>query len=93
MAPPPLNEAELTALVAALPLWQVRADALVRDFKFADFSAAWGCIALLAEKQDHHPDWFNVYNRVHITLSTHDSGGVTGRDAALARAIDAFGAT
>ncbi len=47
-------------------------------------------MALLAEKQDHHPEWFNVYNKVEITLTTHDAGGLSGRDVALARAIDAL---
>jgi 4a-hydroxytetrahydrobiopterin dehydratase len=47
-------------------------------------------VALLAEKQDHHPEWFNVYNKVEITLTTHDAGGLSGRDVALARAIDAL---
>jgi 4a-hydroxytetrahydrobiopterin dehydratase len=67
-------------------------DAICRSFKFADFNAAFGFmsrVALLAEKQDHHPEWFNVYNRVDITLSTHDAGGLSQRDIALARAIDA----
>ena len=67
-------------------------DAISRSFKFADFNAAFGFmsrVALLAEKQDHHPEWFNVYNRVDITLSTHDSGGLSQRDITLAKAIDA----
>ena len=61
--------------------------------RFKDFSEAWGFmsrVALLAEKQDHHPEWFNVWNRVEITLSTHDAGGLSARDVALARAIDAL---
>ncbi len=81
--------------LAALPQWQLLADgrALHRSFRFADFSAAWGFmtrVALLAEAQNHHPDWRNVYNRVEITLTTHDSGGLTARDVTLARAIDAL---
>jgi 4a-hydroxytetrahydrobiopterin dehydratase len=66
-------------------------DAITRTFQFADFSAAWGFmsrVALVAEKLDHHPDWTNVWNRVTVTLSTHDAGGVTERDVELARAID-----
>ena len=66
-------------------------DAIAKSFKFADFNAAFGFmsrVALLAEKADHHPEWFNVYNRVDITLSTHDAGGVSQRDIALAKAID-----
>ena len=67
-------------------------DAIGKSFKFKDFSEAWGFmarIALAAEKLDHHPEWFNVYNRVDITLSTHDAGGLSERDIALARLIDA----
>jgi 4a-hydroxytetrahydrobiopterin dehydratase len=63
----------------------------VREFRFRDFSEAFGFmsrVALLAEKQDHHPEWFNVWNRVEITLSTHDAGGLSRRDIKLAQAID-----
>ncbi len=91
MAPPLLTPDERAALRTTLPDWTVEDAALTRRFTFPDFSAAWGFmsrVALLAEKHDHHPDWSNVYNRVTITLSTHDSGGLTGRDAALAAAID-----
>jgi 4a-hydroxytetrahydrobiopterin dehydratase len=62
-----------------------------KSFKFHDFSQAWGFmnrIALLAEKMDHHPEWFNVYNRVDITLTTHDAGGISERDVNMARAIE-----
>ncbi|EKE44211.1 Pterin-4-alpha-carbinolamine dehydratase 2 [Oceaniovalibus guishaninsula JLT2003] len=68
-------------------------DAIVRSFRFADFSAAWGFmtrVALEAEKLDHHPEWSNVWNRVDIVLSTHDAGGLTALDVALARRIDAL---
>ena len=88
-----LTEAERAALPDSLPGWTPVAgrDAITRSFRFADFSAAWGFmarVALLAEKQDHHPEWFNVWNRVEITLSTHDAGGLSARDVTLARAID-----
>ncbi len=66
-------------------------DAIYRRFSFADFNQAWGFmsrVALLAEKHDHHPEWFNVYNKVDVTLSTHDVGGLSLRDIALAKAID-----
>ena len=56
-------------------------EAIQRSFKFKNFSEAWGFmarVALLAESQDHHPEWFNVYNKVDITLSTHDAGGLVG---------------
>ena len=67
-------------------------DAINREFRFKDFNEAWGFmtrVALLAEKLDHHPEWSNTYNRVEITLSTHDAGGLTARDVALAKGIDA----
>jgi 4a-hydroxytetrahydrobiopterin dehydratase len=83
------------ALAETLPAWALveGRDAIHRAFKFADFSAAWAFmsrVALLAEKHDHHPEWFNVYNKVQITLSTHDAGGLSQRDVALAQAIDAL---
>ena len=71
------------------------ADALVREYKFRDFSAAFAFmtrVALLAEKAGHHPDWSNVYNTVSIRLSTHDAGGLSEKDVDLARRIDALGA-
>ncbi len=70
-------------------------DAIIKTFKFADFNEAWGFmsrVALAAEKADHHPEWFNVYNRVEITLTTHDADGVSERDVALAAQIDAAAA-
>lgn len=70
-------------------------DAITKSFKFKDFNAAFGFmarIALAAEKLDHHPEWFNVYNRVDITLSTHDIGGVSELDVKLATVIDAAAA-
>jgi 4a-hydroxytetrahydrobiopterin dehydratase len=66
-------------------------DAIRKSYHFGDFSEAWGFmsrIALLAEKMDHHPELFNVYNRVEIILSTHDAGGLSQRDIRLAHAID-----
>ena len=90
-----LDAAGRAALAQDLPAWAMvdGRDAITRTFRFADFSEAWGFmarVALLAEKQDHHPEWFNVWNRVEITLSTHDAGGLSARDVALARAIDAI---
>lgn len=89
-----LSDAEREAAVDALVEWRYDAEskALVREFGFRDFSAAFGFIcrvALAAEKAGHHPDWSNSYNRVTIALSTHDAGGLTGKDVALAKAIDA----
>ena len=66
-------------------------DAIQKSFKFADFNQAWGFmtrVALAADKADHHPEWSNVYNRVEILLSTHDAGGFSAKDVALARFID-----
>lgn len=82
-----------SAALRALPEWQPvdGRDAICRRFKFKDFNAAWGfmCrVALQAEKLDHHPEWSNVYSGVDITLSTHDCGGLSERDIALARFID-----
>ncbi|MGH7048572.1 MAG: 4a-hydroxytetrahydrobiopterin dehydratase [Stellaceae bacterium] len=68
-------------------------DAIRKSFQFRNFSQAWGFIsriALLAEKMDHHPELFNVYNRVEIVLATHDCDGVSERDIGLARGIDAI---
>lgn len=67
-------------------------DAIGKAFRFADFAEAFGFmsrVALIAERMNHHPEWFNVYNQVRITLTTHDAGGVSARDVDLARAIDA----
>lgn len=73
-------------------MWTEKPDGLYRTFVFADFSAAFAFmarVALLAERMDHHPDWSNVYNRVHIKLNTHSAGGtVTEKDRLLAAAID-----
>ena len=90
-----LSEAERAALATTLPGWAVRdgGKAMHRGFRFKDFSEAWGFmarVALLAEQLGHHPDWSNVWNRVEITLSTHDAGGLTGNDVTLAKAIDAL---
>ena len=68
-------------------------DAITRSFKFADFVEAFGFmtrVAILAEKADHHPEWSNVYNRVDVLLTTHDAGGLSARDVALATLIDAL---
>lgn len=66
-------------------------DAIGRSFRFKDFSSAFGFmtrVALVAEKMDHHPEWSNVYNRIDVVLTTHDAGGLTARDIALAKAMD-----
>ena len=66
-------------------------DAISKTFKFADFNEAFGWmtrVALIAEQMNHHPEWFNVWNRVDVTLATHDAGGLTERDIKLAKAMD-----
>ena len=89
---PQLTEAERAAALAELPEWRLRPDGLAieRRFKFRTFGEAFAFmtrVALAAEKADHHPEWSNVYNRVEITLTTHDAGGLSARDVALAKAI------
>ena len=69
-------------------------DAISKKFEFKDFSEAFGWMtraALMAEKMDHHPEWFNVWNRVEVTLSTHDAGGLTENDVNLAKKMDGIG--
>lgn len=90
-----LDAAARAGLAAELPEWRLveGRDAIIRAFRFRDFNAAWGFmarVALLAEAQDHHPEWSNVYNRVEITLTTHDADGLSARDVRLARSIDAL---
>ncbi len=89
-----LTPPQVAALASGLPRWRVERGAIRRDFRFADFSAAWAFmarVALLAEKHGHHPDWSNSYGKVAIALSSHDAGGLTDRDVTLARAIDSIG--
>lgn len=90
----PLNDQQIRDALEELSDWthdQADRDVIKKDFKFKNFSDAWAFmsrIALLAEKMDHHPEWSNVYNRVSITLTTHDAGGVSDRDIKLAKEID-----
>lgn len=89
----PLDLAHVQEQLKTLAGWRLDAErvALRRDFRFADFNQAFAFmtrVALYAEKHDHHPEWFNVYNRVEVTLSTHDAGGVTQRDIDMARFAD-----
>ena len=91
MAATKLSEQEIAAELRELSGWSVVKGNLHREFEFKDFSAAFGFmarVALAAEKMDHHPEWFNVYKTVDVTLSTHDAGGLTERDVKLAEAMD-----
>lgn len=83
--------------IAALPGWVLRddQDVIAKTYRFADFTAAFAFMtrcALVAEKMNHHPEWFNVYNRVEVALNTHDAGGVTALDLTLAAKMDKFAA-
>ena len=82
------------AALAQLSGWSAAdgRDAIIKTFRFEDFSAAFGWmtrVAVAAEKLDHHPEWFNVYNRVEVLLATHDADGVTELDVTLAKIMDA----
>lgn len=91
--PPKLTDSAITAALTELDGWERQGDKLHRTFVFADFSEAWGFMsraALVAEKMDHHPEWFNVYRTVKIDLNTHDAGGITSLDIELARAMNRF---
>jgi 4a-hydroxytetrahydrobiopterin dehydratase len=88
-----LTSTARAAALARLAGWKDASgrDAIAKTFVFADFNAAFGFmtrVALVAEKMDHHPEWSNVYKTVEVTLSTHDAGGVTGLDIALAEAME-----
>jgi 4a-hydroxytetrahydrobiopterin dehydratase len=92
-----LSGAERQEQIGTLTGWDEAdgRDAITKSFRFDTFNAAFGFmsrVALVAEKMDHHPEWFNVYNRVDVVLTTHDAGGVTERDIRLARAIDRIAA-
>ena len=76
-----------------LPGWQAKGEAITRKFEFKDFNAAFAFmtrVALLAEKMDHHPEWSNVYNKLDVTLTTHDAGGVTENDVKMAKAMESY---
>jgi 4a-hydroxytetrahydrobiopterin dehydratase len=88
-----LSDAERARLLPALTGWSAvdGRDAIEKSFVFKDFNAAWGFmnrVALVAEKSDHHPEWFNVYNRVDVLLTTHDADGLSMRDIELATAMN-----
>lgn len=93
--PTQLSDDARSAAIKDLPDWSYDAGnkAIQKTFLFKDFSQAWGFMnraALLAEKMDHHPEWFNVYNRVEVKMTTHDADGVTDLDIQMATAMDGF---
>ena len=93
----PAQKIGAQAAIARLDGWRAAdgREAICKEFRFKDFNAAFGFmtrVALYADKHDHHPEWSNVYKTVEVTLSTHDSGGVTDKDIALAKAMDKFAA-
>jgi 4a-hydroxytetrahydrobiopterin dehydratase len=95
MAIAQLTDEERAAALSELAGWVLsrQGKAIERKLVFGDFSEAFGFmtrVALVAEQHDHHPEWFNVYNRLEITLTTHDAGGLSQRDLAMAKAIEAL---
>jgi 4a-hydroxytetrahydrobiopterin dehydratase len=90
--PAKLSDAEIAERLSRLPGWDLREGSLHREFAFPGFSEAWGFmsrVALAAERLEHHPDWCNSWNKVIVSLSTHDAGGITQLDFQLATAISA----
>jgi 4a-hydroxytetrahydrobiopterin dehydratase len=88
-----LSIAEITQQLNQLAGWEVKDGKLHRQFQFADFAQAFGFMASMAvvsESMGHHPEWFNVYNKVNVDLTTHDAGGITQKDLAWARSANKF---
>lgn len=89
--PVKLTKSQLEAELSRLPDWKLEGDKLHREYTFADFVTAFGFMAsaaLVAQAMDHHPEWFNVWNKVRVDLTTHDAGGVTSLDVKLAQTMD-----
>lgn len=88
-----LSESDISSAIARLPGWSVKDAKLHREYKFADFPHAFGFMATAApsiEKMNHHPEWSNVYSRVTVDLTTHDSGGITQKDVDLATLLESI---
>lgn len=90
-----LSDKAIGERLAALSGWALAKEggAIAKTFHFKNFSQAWAFmsrVALLAEKMNHHPEWFNVYNRVEVTLNTHDAGGITDLDLTMAEKMEKF---
>jgi 4a-hydroxytetrahydrobiopterin dehydratase len=93
MKPVKLTQKKLDLALATLPGWTLAGGKLHREYKFQDFTHAFGFMATAAtaiERLNHHPEWSNVYNRVTVDLTTHDAGGLTSLDLDLARMLDSF---
>ncbi len=91
MPEPVLDDSQLAAALADLPQWRRQGDKLVSEWRFADFVTAFSfmtAVAIQAERVNHHPEWSNVYSRVEIELTTHDSGGLTRYDIEMANLIN-----
>lgn len=95
MAAPKLTAEALKAALTELPAWSIQREKLHREYKFPDFSHAFGFMTTAAieiEKRNHHPEWLNVYNRVTVDLTTHDSEGITQKDVDLAHLLERLSA-
>ena len=90
-SPTKLTETEIAMALSDLPAWKVEGGKLHREYKFADFVAAFGFMtgaALVAQSMDHHPEWFNVWSTVRVDLATHDAGGISALDVKLAQSME-----
>ena len=88
-----LSESRIEEKLKNLPGWSVKNDKLYKEFQFNDFNQAFGFMtraAMEIEKMNHHPEWFNVYNRITVELTTHDAGGITNNDVNLARILNSL---
>jgi 4a-hydroxytetrahydrobiopterin dehydratase len=95
MATPKLDADEIARRLTELAGWTVQGGKLHREYRFSDFVAAFGfmaSVALVAERMNHHPEWFNVWSTVKVDLATHDAGGITAKDFALAVEMDRLAA-
>jgi len=95
MATRKLDTDEIARLLAQLPGWTVEGGKLHREYRFTNFVEAFGVMtstALVAERMNHHPEWFNVWNTVRVDLTTHDAGGITAKDFELAEAMERIAA-
>ncbi len=93
MRPEKLTDTQIQEELKNLPGWTVQNGKLHKEFVFEDFTEAFGFmtkVALHAEKMDHHPEWFNVYNKLRVDLMTHDAGGITTNDVALAKVFESL---